>query len=422
MENAIRSLTHLDIISPFSIRSDTAEPMAALLSLLAPMCPALQQLQVKGDVSRGLLVAFGESCRNLFSLKLVTGVSSDNLQLNLIMPRLTHCCYRAAHGDDTPESYPDGAYEYYRNSQDLVEPCCLALLSNTSLTHIDFGFITLRDEMWHALPPGLQSLRCALSDNMYTPPADLVMMEKLQQLELCCSNGVKVDLGHLVQILSVAPAVRILHMTGWDPDIRGNMSHSGDPHTFIEVCITRDSISDLHFLHDRVLAGLAVTSATLEGEIVAGVSLNLISTRKFGAVEEQFFSFMENLPPFPEVSGLQVRCIENTRGEYPSITKLIASTFPSLTCLRIGDRHIKDVDLVHLRVLAGLKFLSLPAAQLTTTALGFLCSRLDSLGVLHLTQDTKGFFVEDGKALQRTLQEWGSHVEVLVRWGYSDYW
>lgn len=415
MQAAIRSLTHVKFTFPYSIHSKTAEPMTLLLSQIAPMCPALQKLQITGEFSRGLLVAFGESCINLSYLKLVTGSSESLQQLSLVMPHLTHCSYRVPHTEPLVGSYDGDAVEYFRLEEVLetAEPCCVALFSCATITHMDIGFIALSDGIWDALPEALQSLRCSV-DGFGVCNASL-KAEKLQQLEICCIDGYETSLRELVQILSLAPAVKGLNLLGWDQDKAGCWHVTNDAHLFIDVDLTSQGILDLVFLHDRVLAGLSVTAEDLEGRIVAGVSL-FMARYELGNTDDLLKEFMAKLPPFPAFCGLKVCCPpRDPSTQAPSITKLITAAFPGLTSLRIIDHVIQDRDLLHLKECAALQYLRLPSAGVSSAALEDLCTRLNSLEVLRLRgHHSRDVPVNYGAALQRTLREGGSNVKIMT--------
>lgn len=417
MATVIRGVTRLDIMTP-SITSSSEEAMTKLSSLLAPACPALQQLQVNADVGRGLLANFGAACPNLSSLKVMTAPMGDSLrQLHCIMPRLTHC---SCGYTELPKHS-----RFYTDSPE-TGPCCLALLSCASLTHMDFGPHSPTPEMWQALPLCLQGLHCAIPSS---PPAGLVALKKLKLLEIYCKDKYGVGIGLLVSILRGAPEVQslILSDLGWKQVDWGHNMEESHNHARIGVPCMQASIQDLVFLHTCVLAGLTVTSNSLRGGSFAGVSFALRSgvegegdhpeDNEEGLsacnTEDNISWFVAKLPPLPAFKGLELFYPSDSRNEPYSITHRVASIFPNLRSLRIHSSHIKDADLVPLRACQGLHHLLLYNARVSINSLQALCCHIASLKVLSLSSDTDCSLEEDVEELQNVFQKWGSQVEIL---------
>lgn len=76
--------------------NSSEEDVSCLLSVLALVCPRLQQLQVSPNVDRQLLAAFGTSCSELTCLRVLFGTQSEAFeQLHVSMPNISHCYLEA---------------------------------------------------------------------------------------------------------------------------------------------------------------------------------------------------------------------------------------------------------------------------------------------------------------------------------------
>lgn len=413
----VSSLTHLQLTLSSS-EDHTPESMTELLSLLATACPALQQLYVEGDISMSLLAVFGASCPDISSIKMVTeALSAPSEKLQQLFPRLTHYCCQSAEGDESKD-LSDVGEDVDQVTDKFADAgvSCSALLPCAPLTHMDFGMLPLTPEMWHALPQGLQLLRCCVSKTGSTPPAGLRALKSLQHLELYCTHTMEVELGQVVLVLRVAPNARTLTLSSCEKNQTGPRGdEAADIQTCIRVLCLRDSIPKLSFLHDRMLAGLGVTSNSLQERSFAGVRLMTRHRDNGGLVEEDNISwFLEKLPPFAAFKGLELIFANNAVHREPSITQRIAAAFPNLTFLRIHSYPITNDDLVHLEGCAALQHLYLSSVEVNARGVFMLCTRLTSLEVLQLSGFRSCGFDWQCKNVQQMLQAWGTHVKVIV--------
>ncbi|MEW5317915.1 MAG: hypothetical protein WDW38_009177 [Sanguina aurantia] len=407
MRPAIQHITRLELDSGAMYSS--SDCLGQLLSLLAPACPALQQLTVTGDLGRRMLVAFGKNCSKLSSLE-VTDVSCSTLhQLHLIMPSLTHCRVPALPGtrpcDNTPPK------------------CCLSLLSCTTLTHVDIGAGALTAKLWRALPLGLRELRCHLARK---PPAGLKALPRLQTLHLECDRLGRVDVCDVVAVLRISPQLGKVQL--WPGVIHEpcNWSYSiSTPHLCLPSPPSHPGtrIPDLIHLNERVLAGLAVSSSSCRGDILfEGVVVSLLDD-ELGDDERGTDGLVASLPPLTAFTCLILEEFRE-RGELSTVTKGLAAAFPNLETLVIdqslqlseagGVVYMENSDL---RGFAGLKLLqqlSLRCVHVEPMQLAMLCSRSASLASLWLRECT-GFDDDgDAAALQELLRDWGSDVVVVA--------
>lgn len=434
----VRGVTHLEITTPPTTVTSAAA-MNGILSLLAHACPVLQKLQVNTDIGRPVLADFGAFCPKLFSLKVIPTASGDTLQqLHLIIPRLTHCSCGHA---QRIRSYKPGVAHMLIDDPKVVA-ICKALLSCSSLTHMDFGALTLTLEMWYALPPGLQGLHCSLPRS---PPVDLHNLGQLQQLELYCTGGQGIDLSILLSTLRLAPKLRSLQVSDsdWKRDNTHNVRGASRNCARVFVPCTAESIPDLICLHNLVLAGLALSSSSKTGGNFAGVIFTLRDCAE-GEENIMYRNGEENnmhydgedrnddptdawnvhlldklplllklIPPFPGFNGLEVI---NQRVPSPKprpYAQHIAAKFPNLEFLRINSIYIYNNDLLWLRACTALKHLVLVDARITDVALGLLCSCLLSLNVVDISSSDSSYVSEENiDLLQRQLQAHGSKVKL----------
>lgn len=416
MQAVIRGVKHLDIMTP-SITSTSAEAMTKLLSLLVAAFPALQHLCVNGDVGTNLLALFGAGCFKLSSLKVMTELTGDSPQhLNMIMPRLTHCVC----GFTDPPSFPT------RNSHpSKAGPLCLAFLSCLNLTHLDVGPLTPSPDMWHALPPRLSHMHCALSIG---PPAGLHMLENLQQLELYCTDKLGINLAFLVSVLRVAPQIWNLHLSDVvrevnfmdyrDQEFETNQSRIGVSCT---ASCRQDSILDLIFLHNRVLAGLKVTSHSLKGGGYKGVSFTLRSGEPTQVdrcnannldPKDDISMLVNQLPILQAFNGVELFC-DPMCGHHLMLSSL-AVKFPNLWSLRLHSCSITEYDdLVPLRACTVLQHLALLDTDVTLLDATMLCTHLRSLKELVLDSSRDYFTDEDAEELKSLIQAWNFDVKLI---------
>lgn len=391
MGAAIRSITQLEIDTE-SMGSDTVERVAGMLSLLPPAIPALQHLQLAGNIGRGLLVAFGAACSNIFRLTVADGVSCEPLaQLHLLIPGLTHCKVQAppTTGDWLPQ----------------IASCCLPLLSCTSLTSVDVGHCTLPLEVWHALPPGLSKLHCAVAPE---PLAGLRLMESLHHFSCHCTfTGNLVEMCSLVAVLRVTPALVSLSVDGW-----GSESERSSFLSEVYLTCAAASVPDLVFFNARVTSGLVVTSTWCAGGASQGVNLSLslwADNAEYGDITE----FLAILPPLTAITGL-ILCSNLLRHSMTLVSRGIAAVFPNITALVLElPESISTKDLTHLGSFTALQHLSLRDAEVTPASLAMLCSRLLALRELRL-EGCGEFSDADGDSLQHLLHDWGSHTNVMI--------
>lgn len=390
MSAAIRNITTLKIDTE-GMNSNTAMGVATLVSLLAPAVPALQQLQVSSHVGRGLLAAFGSSCPNLSRLVVIDGGAFEALtQLHLVIPGLTHCQVEPPQvaGDWLPP----------------VAPCCLVLLSCTSLTRLDVGPATLSLDMWNSLPSGLRELHCALT------PEPLVGLSILSLQTFRCSctfSGNCIEMASLVAVLRVSPELQSLHVVGWGLD-----SERSNFISEVYFTCSASSISDLVYLNGRVSSGLAVTSTRCAGGEFLGLNLS-VSLWSDNDQYATFTEFLVMLPPLPAITGL-ILCSDVAEHSISAISRAIASVFPSITALVLElPQSISTQDLARLGSFTSLQHLSLQDAEVTEGSLAMLCSRLVALKVLRLERCGE-FAEEDGELLQSLLHDFSLKIEVMI--------
>lgn len=397
--DAIRGISHLQIrLQP--VESSSYYGVDELLLNLAEACPAVQVLQIAGNIGRSVLTAFGVSCSNLLRLEVMEGVTSEPLgQLDLDLPNLTQCTVTA------PPCIDGHVQE--------ADPCCLALMSSTSLTHLDVGLSILTLEMWQALPSGLRSLHCALQDE---PHAGLQILENLLHFECYCDPRMNfVDLCSLVSILRIAPGLKSVNLcnkvrigSGWSTVI-SDMVCEFAPH----------NIPELVYLHDRILSGLQVTSYVIGGQTFAGLNLGLC---EHGLDEENhdrmITEYLAMLPPFPAITGLSLSCYSKQKS-MPAIIQGVAKVFPKLVSLVLyvegdgsSDGCLKHGNIKHLEACTSLHQLSLEGDKIDPMSVVLLCSRLPSLKVLRL-KECADLSAEHITSLQQFLTEWDIDVQIL---------
>lgn len=398
MGPAIRSITRLELESTF-VYGNSTEAVAVLLTQLAPACPALQQLRVTGDIGRPVFAALGASCNSLSCLELMRGVSDEAIEhLHLLLPRLTRARYTDA--------------RVLRSNPLIGYQLCNSLSESTSLTHLDIGPSILSQGMWDILPIGLRELHCSLQgdppkcEGHRTYPA-------LQHIKSQCGPGRQLKLSVLAAVLRLAPALQSVSLT-YKVD---ELSFSGILACSVaklSVNCSPNSIPDLIFVHERVMAGLSVTAALHGEKPVDGTCLFVKHNAPDQASQEcEVEEFMLMLPPLPAVNSLVLWSVTG-QSSIPSITQGITSSFPNLTSLSV-ELHtpVSNADLLHLSSLTGLQHLALDEACVTTASLLMLCNRMPQLQSLCL-QDCEGLDVSDGEELQQVLHDWGLAVKVKI--------
>lgn len=390
MAASVSSITTLGI-DILGVSNSSAGEVSLLLSLLAPACPALQHLQLTGDVGRGLLAALGACSSKLTSLEVMHGVSSEALQqLHLLLPSLTHCRV-----EGTPTSW--------RNSH--TRPCCLSLLSCISLTSLDVGSCSLTLEMWHALPESLRELGCSLPKE---PLVGLRLLKSLHLFRYCCNfTGNLVHVNCLVPVLREAPNLECLVMSnGKDNNHGSNLVFQ-----FYSPCAS-SSIPDLVYLHDRILSGLAVTS-TLHGvqRKHSGVTLEFWMYEGNMGEYPSMAEYLAALPHFPAFKGVNLD--GGMQGlSMESLMQGVKAVFPNLEVLGLA-KAIRNRDLTHLNLFTALQYLTLGGAQVSLVALSILCTQMPQIKVLCLNW-CEGLSSTNGRELQSTLHDLDHAVEVLV--------
>lgn len=445
MAAEISSIDKLTIISPMSASgTEMSEAMTDCLSLLASACPAIQQLQLRGDKCRILLSKFGASCPNLSCLKMIMQAASDTLEeLQVVLPHLAHFCSWTAQQDDLNEADKVCCFDQVAAILASPEPSSLAPLPCACLTHVDIGMLALTPAIWHALPLCLQQLRCSGSINGSMPPAGLQMLASLRRLELYCPANQEIGLDVLASILRLAPGLNTLTLLTSETaqprmtqdqvdeslkylsmerlkeiDAQTKMEAATNfKHASINVPCTRDSISHINVLHNRLLAGLTVTCNSLQEENFAGMSLTLENCDNRGQAEFDYVLWLlNNLSSMPAFKGLEVAYQPSYQHKDPLVAAKIAATFPSLIFLRLNFNLINDEDLVHLNTCTSLQLLWLSNVKASVSGLSLLCIRLISLKVLVLST-----YSGDGykNTLQNELQAWGSQVKVINKKQYQ---
>lgn len=337
-----------------------------------------------------MLAAFGGWCSKLSCLELtdLTDRSSEALhQLHVILPQLTHCSLPSLPvTSEATDSY--------------AQPCCMSLLSCTSLTHLDLGTGTLPPHMWSALPSGLRRLKCALD---YAPPADVNTPNNLQHLEICCDEYDCVDLRSILAALWVVPQLKTLTLCGTGEPSKGRLM----PRIYVP-CIIEDEpdgsqAQALLYLHELVAAGLHVTSSLNGKEAFEGVTLSIGDGLDCDE-DEGVGDFLACLPPFPAFHGLVLDDTEDLESEGISLQG-IAATFPNLTSFTMSTGAIQIGDLEQLGGLKALQNLAL-ATEEALPAPGYmdaLCSHLPCLKMLCLYQGAEVLFT-DAKLFQNILR------------------
>lgn len=396
MGPAISGITRLEIDA--SLCSDSAEVLAVLLSQLAPVCPALQQLNVKGDIGRGLLSALGEACSKLSCLEVVEGMADDALQqLHLVLPALTQV------------KIPNPALD--EGSSLSTKSFCLALLSCTSLTSLDVSTSKLSASMWQALPTGLRELCCSLDDET---PAGLRVLESLEHFQcLCNPAGNYTCLGSLVSVLRIAPHLKHLRVSGH----AGNVDDGSSLVSEVCTACVMSSIQDLVYLNDHVFSGLSVTSTLCVGQVdFPGLNLSLFASlvRVDNEVAaEGLEQYLAALPPLPAFTGLALACWD-IRENVCTLARCIAAVFPNLKALHLSlPGSVGSRDMQHLGCFTALEHLSLEQADVSLTCLAVLCTHMPSLQSLCL-KECNGFSTADGEDLQVLLSDWSSAAKVVV--------
>lgn len=365
MGPAVRGITRLDIDSQTVKRSSVAA-LATLLSLLAPMCPALKVLLVSGDVGPALLMAFGTACPSLYRLEVTSGVVASSIlqELHVMMPSLTHCRI-----PDPPLVAMTGWRPCF------PQPCVASILTSTSLTHMYLGACELEPKHWNALHVGLQALECTYKTQQSTA---LKPMTDLRRLALHCNTSQRhshVRASDLVMILGAAQQLQALDLcakimvrapTDWLL-------------TYISLDFLSHSIEDLIILHNRILAGLAVTSNLGEEKETKGLNILLQED-----LEED--EFHESMPSFPAFTGLSTRLVGNS--VCTTLHKL-TNMFPNLTSLVLGKSNdtfeSNSTDLLQLAACPFLQRLNLGYTRGAKNMLATVRSHLPSLKELKLS-------------------------------------
>lgn len=401
MGAAIRNVTHLDLTLPPSI-DDLAERegLCELLNQLAASIPALQQLQVAGNISRDLLASFGASCSRLHILRVLDGLPSKSLvDLHLILPHLTHCALIPE--TSTPE-----------NDDDFPEtsPCIMSLFSCTALTDVDVGPSSLSPDMWHALPPGLRRLQCSFIDKQ---PANLSPLTSLASLTCHCQsvNSTGPSIRHLVPILRVAPNLKAVTFLCED-SMLGDYSA-----LWMGARCVPSTLLNLVYLDERALAGLTITSI-LQGAERKGINVRLWASSEVSPDlhERQDISVSEFLAQLPHLHGITGLLLSS---DFPHasdhlITAQTAVGFPNLDTLEVDiPLAINSTTLAHLGPCSALQHLTFHGALVCPASLALLCARMAALKSLDMTE-CEGFTNAAGASLQEQLHVWGFGVTVTV--------
>lgn len=392
MGHAIRSITRLAITTSNIERSSTAD-MTVVLSQLAVACPALQCLQVEGDIGRELLAAFGAACPNLSCLNVMYEIPCDTVQqLHMILPNLSEIS--VAHESD------------YGVTLEGAHPFFLVLLTCASLTTFDAGARFLTLEMWHALPFGLKELSCALE---FEPLSGLRVLSNLKCFDCYChSISNHVDMLSLVAVLRAAPGLQSLHCIGYSKEGCHKMMSCVTMKPLISL------IPDLMYLHHRAVAGLYVKSVIDSGEVLQGLNLCLLGSKSTNPTYTAAI-FMASLPPLPACTGLRLSQMEDTSisGHIPTMASLIAAKFPNLGMLTITDSDAVSLrDLSFLQACRALQHLAIERAPISLTQLVRACAYLVSLESIQL--HNCGFSVADGVELERMQKVYGLDTIVMV--------
>lgn len=421
-----------------------------MLAILATACPALQQLQVSGQMTREVLAAFGSSCKRLSSLRIMSGLSTDTIEkLHLIMPQLTHCHL----------SIPDDwLSQPNRHSFRPVGPCCKSLSSCTTLTHLDIaiGACTLSCSDWSALPPALIELKCALQTFSFDgeQPAAVACLQplsKLQNLVCHCTRSGKRSPAILVAALRLAPSLQNLILSNvW------KRAQQGDGElTWIPMSCQLSTIPDLVSLHSRISAGLKVTYTPNGVHGFQGINISLFDDNYYdtaiqnienvfsGSEEEEeeqesdvitidkyvkISKFLAHLPPLPSFTHLtlSVLCLQEP---FSWTAAKIPQAFPELTSLVLKFFISNQIEsLAALGACTGLQHLTLEFSVLAPALMAPLCQHLTSLKELRLhecrhapLQLIQTYLCDaDRASLQHKLQQQGSEVKVFVKGRYVE--
>lgn len=338
------------------------DQVTALLSLLAPACPSLQQLQLTGNIGRGLLTTFGAHCKQLTCLEITEGVEEESLtQLHQILPKLTHCKIAQGHWW--------GAHQRSDTTR-----CCRSLLTCTTLTSLDLSDTIPAPEVWREPPPGLRDLRCMLSKTL---PRGLVFGE-LKSLQCGLANNGGVMLEDIAAFLRMAPQLERVKLVAREAIVNPFAPA-------IEVNIQASTASDLVYLHERVSSGLAVTSPLYTSANLPGLNLKIVCEQD---VEFTFADYLATLPIFNAPGAFTGLSLWSYKPEpcFPSVVKVIAARFPQVTTLafRFDAGTLTIKDLKHLALFPAVQRLSLRYADLTESSLAILCSRMASLKYLQI--------------------------------------
>lgn len=409
MGAAFRSITQLGINTQSTYSSSNSD-MSIMLLQLAAACPAMQRLQVWGDIGRDPLAAFGAACPNLSCLHLSHELSSQTLQqLHLILPSLTQVRVQ-----------PPPSYRQYAFGQPPAGLYFLSLLTCASLTDIDVGHCSLTPEMWHALPTGLRALHCAFGREVICFSKTL---DNLKYFGCYC----QIDRNHvegtcLVAVLHAAPGLLSLTLLGGGGrmNIKNPRTHMS---TVVMGCWPSD-LPDLMYLHDRVAAGLNVTSTLNNGEDFCGLYLTLWHEAPPGFGPNRVpAQFMASLPQLPAVSGLVLDVVEGIEGALQDLSTLTISSiiarFPNLTHLTISHGDGTGLNkLVNLAACKGLQYLCLENVLVTPMQLAMLCSHLVYLKSVEL--NACKFSEDDGTALERLQKAWGFDTRFIVNFSAPD--
>lgn len=399
MGAAIKTVTHLEVLVPPSMdRSLHVDRFSELLSRLAPACPALQQLQVQGNIKRSVLAAFGAACTQLFFLKVMDRVPLDTfLDLHTALPHLSHCQLASSLQSlkRRPRSAKLGAME---------------LLSCRLLTYIDVGPLGMSLAAWQALPSGLRSLHCLIDEEMPATFGPLICLGSLTH-EWRSDDNSHLSLRNLVAILDVSPALQSLTL------LCHGTRHKCRHKFWISGRCVPSTNRDLVYLHKRVVSGLTITllhgkTAPYQGLFVSLVASKHITPDENEAQDCSLEDFLALLPHLPRLTGLRLE--NDSFTSVVSLTKYFATRCPTLTSLALDLKYsVRPASLVHLGCCNSLECLTLQSAKVCPASLALMCTRLVSLKALYLV-GCAGFNAVEGNLLQQQLHAWGFIVAVKV--------
>ncbi|MEW5319448.1 MAG: hypothetical protein WDW38_010599 [Sanguina aurantia] len=259
MRTAIQNVWRLELtLTAMDHRS--ADDVAQLMDLVVLATPSLQQLKVTGFVSRALLASFGASCTKLCNLEVSGGPTKLWQDLHSIMPGVTELGVREFHRP-------------YSHVSKRAIASCLSQLSSTVLTHLNLGPFTPTLSMWNALPNRLKQLHCTLDGGI---PDDVRVLDSLTHLTYLRTTRLgmpihranRFALRTLADILRLAPQLKSVTLVG---EVDSAAPTPDIPHVMAEC--TRFTFKNLLLLHERVLAGLVVTSTL--GPAAHGLHLHL---------------------------------------------------------------------------------------------------------------------------------------------------